>query len=111
MRSRPLLPSLFSRLPVFILAYLTFAVSVASAQTHSPSSALINEALDKPVDLDLNDVLPNAMKAIEAKTGVPIKADPAVYDLLPWGEQTNITAKIPGQTLRQASARSRRSWG
>jgi hypothetical protein len=66
------------------------------------SSALINEALDKQVALDLNGTLPVAMRAIGEKTGVTIEAAPVVWDLLPWGEQTNITAKIEGQTLRDA---------
>jgi len=66
------------------------------------SSALINEALDKQVALDLNGTLPAAMRAIGDKTGVTIEAAPIVWDLLPWGEQTNITARIEGQTLREA---------
>src|SRR3954469_19233249 len=66
------------------------------------SSALNNETLDKPVDLELNDVLPAAIRAIVNKTSVPIQAEPAVWELLPWGEQTNINAQIKNQTLRQA---------
>ena len=66
------------------------------------SSALINEALDKIVDLDLDTTLPQALKAIEDKTGVPLRASPSVYDTLPWGEQTKLTAKISNQTLRQS---------
>jgi hypothetical protein len=42
------------------------------------------------------------MAQIATLTGVRIEADPAVWDLLPWGEQTTITAKIHNQTLRQA---------
>ena len=36
------------------------------------------------------------------QTGVRIEATPAVWDLLPWGDQTTITAKIEGKTLRDA---------
>ncbi|MDB5297155.1 MAG: hypothetical protein JWO31_3138, partial [Phycisphaerales bacterium] len=54
--------------------------------------------------LTLNDVLPSAMRAIESKTGVPVRADPAVWDLLPWGDRTNVAATIRNQTLRQALA-------
>jgi hypothetical protein len=42
------------------------------------SSALINEALDKQVALDLNGTLPVAMRAIGEKTGVTIEAAPVV---------------------------------
>src|SRR5271154_6404608 len=71
----------------------------ASAQN---TSALINEQLDKLASLNLNGVLPQAMQSIQHDTGVPIDVDPSVYDLLPWGDQTNISAKIENQTLREA---------
>jgi hypothetical protein len=64
------------------------------------SSALINEALDQPVVLKLNTVLPKAVGAIADKTGVKVDVDPAVWDLLPWGEQTNIEVNLNEQTLR-----------
>jgi hypothetical protein len=66
------------------------------------SSALINQALDKDVKLDVDGVLPTVIKAIEDQTGVPIKTDSDVYDLLPWGDQTNVSARIENQTLREA---------
>lgn len=66
------------------------------------TSALINEALDKLVKLDLDTTLPVAMRAIGEQTGVTIEASPAVWDLLPWGEQTPIKARIEGLTLREA---------
>ena len=43
-----------------------------------------------------------SMEKIQKQTDVPIKADPAVWDLLPWGRDTNINATIDNQTLRQA---------
>ncbi len=82
----------------FLLAYLCL-VGFASAQN---TSALINEQLDKLASLDLNGVLPQVVQSIQHDTGVPIEVAPEVYDLLPWGDQTNITAKIENQTLRQA---------
>jgi hypothetical protein len=66
------------------------------------TSALINQELDKLVQLRVDGVLPQVLKTIEDKTGVPIRPDPAVYDLLPWGEQTNVSARIENQTLRDA---------
>lgn len=75
---------------------------------HSPpahasvTSALINKALDSQVKLELDTTLPLAIEQIGNQTGVRIETDPAVWDLLPWGEQTNITAKIENRTLRDA---------
>ncbi|MDB5300447.1 MAG: hypothetical protein JWO87_2110 [Phycisphaerales bacterium] len=66
------------------------------------SSALINEALDKVVTLQVDGVLPQAVKKVTDQTAVPITVEQQVYDLLPWGEQTNIKAAIQNQTLRQA---------
>ncbi len=80
---------------------LVVCVCCASALAQN-TSALINEALDKLVKLDLDTTLPVAMRAIGEQTGVTIEAAPAVWDLLPWGEQTQIKAKIEGQTLREA---------
>ncbi len=82
-------------LPLIVL----LAASIAIAQN---LSALMSEALDKQVKLDLAGPLPMAMDKIGDTTGVRIQADAAIWDLLPWGEQTNLTAKIENQTLRQA---------
>lgn len=75
------------------------------------SSALINEALDKPVDVKLNTTLPSALQEIKNKTGVPIELAPGVLDQLPWGDQTNLNVKIANQTLRQAITAIARSLG
>src|SRR5262245_31182687 len=78
-------------------------VLMLCAQLHAQkTSALINEALDKLVKLDLDTTLPVAMRAIGEQTSVTIEAAPSVFDLLPWGEQTQIKARIEGQTLREA---------
>lgn len=86
-----------TRIALFVL------LSAASAFAQN-SSALINEALDKIVNLDLNTTFPEAIKSIEDKTGVPIRAGKDVYESLPWGEQTNITAKVENKPLREALA-------
>lgn len=70
--------------------------------TAQDTSALINQALDQPVKMQFDTVLPDAMSTIAKTTGVRIEAEAAVWDLLPWGRQTNINAKIENQTLRQA---------
>ena len=51
------------------------------------------------------------MRKIEAKSSVPLKADPVVWDLLPWGEQTTLTAKFKNVTLRQALTALTRKYG
>src|SRR5262245_32965311 len=86
-------------LPLTALSVLLSFVIYAHGQN---SSALLNEALDKIYPLDLNTTLPVAMNAIGEQTGVRIEAAPNVWDLLPWGDQTTINAKIEGKTLRDA---------
>ena len=78
-------------------------VAASSAFAQQPkTSALINEELDKLAEFQLSGTLPQAIKEITNKTGVPIEITPQTYDLLPWGEQTTINAKIANQTLRKA---------
>jgi hypothetical protein len=86
------------RHPIVIVAALLLLAAVAGAAPDS--SALINEALDQPVILKLNTVLPKAVTSIADQTGVKVTVNPAVWDLLPWGEQTNIDVTFDKQTLR-----------
>ncbi|HEY7087087.1 MAG TPA: hypothetical protein VH518_03300 [Tepidisphaeraceae bacterium] len=87
---------------ILFVAALLVALSFVPHVRGQNSSALLNEALDKIYPLDLNTTLPVAMKAIGEQTGVRIEAAPNVWDLLPWGDQTTINAKIEGKTLRDA---------
>ena len=86
----------------FLAAIALLALIAAPALAQNKTSALINEELDKLAEFQLNGTLPQAIKEITAKTGVPIEVTPQTYDLLPWGEQTTINAKIANQTLRKA---------
>ena len=89
------------RHPLTPAAALLLAAALCVPAAAAPdSSALINEALDQPVVLKLNTVLPKAVGAIADQTGVKVEVDPAVWDLLPWGEQTNIEVNLDKQTLR-----------
>jgi hypothetical protein len=95
-------PSLRPFAAFAVIALLALVLSPAFSRAQN-SAALINEALDKQVELDVHENLPGALRVIESKTGVPFKVDPAVYELLPWGENTDINiVKIKNQTLRQA---------
>lgn len=88
-----------SRLLVMVLTCLC----VPAILRADDRSALINQALDQQTKLELtNQLLPDAMRQIGEATGVRIEASQDVWDLLPWGDQTTINAKIENQTLRQA---------
>jgi hypothetical protein len=87
---------------ITLLAFIAFIASPAALAQQHKTSALINEELDKLAEFQLSGTLPQAIKEITAKTGVPIEVAPQTYDLLPWGEQTTINAKIANQTLRKA---------
>jgi hypothetical protein len=88
------------RFSLGILLVLLLAVPSFSQD----SSALINEALDKVVSLQVDGVLPQAVKKMTDQTAVPIVVEQQAYDLLPWGEQTNVKAAIQNKTLREALA-------
>jgi hypothetical protein len=90
------------RIASLLLPFALLGALCAAAKAAQDSSALINEALDKVVSLDVDGVLPQVMKKITDQTAVPIDVPPRVYELLPWGEETNIRATIKNQTLRQA---------
>src|SRR3954452_7483720 len=85
-----------------LVAAASFSFSHTARAQSSPSSALINQALDKQAKLDLNGTLPDVMGQISKQTGVPIDAVPDVWAILPWGKETTVTAKIENQTLREA---------
>lgn len=89
------------RLLLVVILVLGTAPAIARAQS-TPTSALISRALASRMTLTLNGTLPDAIKAIADKTGVPIEAGPEVYDALPWGEETTFKAKIENGTLDQA---------
>lgn len=94
-----------------VLAVLVVLLAGARPAAGQDSSALINEALDKPVEVELNTTLPQALQEIKERTGVPIELAPGVLDLLPWGEQTHLNVKIANQTLRNAIAAIARTLG
>jgi len=90
------------RISSFGLALL-LAILIARPAAAQQTSALINQALDSQLKWSAKDMpLPQAMKEIANKTGVRIEATAQVYDLLPWGDQTTISAQVDNQTLRAA---------
>jgi hypothetical protein len=89
------------RKSLILITVLLCLISLARAQD---SSGLIAQELDKPFELDVQQKtpLPQVLKAITDKTGVPITVSQSAWELLPWGEQTTLQVKISGQTLRGA---------
>jgi hypothetical protein len=88
----------------FLVLFLALGLVISSpvrAQS-SASASLINQQLDKQAKLELSGTLPEVMAQITKQTGVPIEATPLVWELLPWGKETTVTAKIENQTLREA---------
>jgi hypothetical protein len=87
---------------ISVAAVLILACVFAPVVDGSVTSALINKQLDTLAEFKLDTTLPDAMQQIGNQTGVRLEADPAVWELLPWGEQTDIHATILNHTLRQA---------
>jgi hypothetical protein len=88
-------------MPRFLLVVLMLGALVHPA-TAQESSALINKALDEQFNVTIDATLPNAMEIITRNTGVPLREDPAIWDLLPWGRETKIQARFENVTLREA---------
>lgn len=74
---------------------------VAQAQT---TRDLIEQALDQPVaQLEIRDQpIAAALSQIDRKTGLQFTLDPAVADLLPYGQQTRVTIEIRNLAVRAA---------
>jgi hypothetical protein len=87
---------------LLLIAVTVFASAALTLAQQPKTSALINEELDKQDNFELSGTLPQAIKKITAQTGIPIDIAAQTYDLLPWGEQTTLNAKIANQTRRQA---------
>lgn len=67
------------------------------------STASIQVALDKTVDLEVADSpIPDVFQRLTEATGVRFLIGEDVYDCLPYGEQTRLAVKLPKVTLRKA---------
>lgn len=90
------------RLATLFACTVIFMLAAGTQAQPGRTAALLNEALDQQVNLSVNTVLPEALRVIGDQTGVRIEAAPGLWDVLPWGEQTNLTATIQNKTLREA---------
>ena len=88
---------------MFRIATALYCVILCTSTFADQTSALIAQQMDQPFELTLKDTpLPQALKQIGNATGVRIDPTESVYNLLPYGDQTTINAKISNQSLRQA---------
>lgn len=96
---------------IAMAAALVAPLDASAQESPAGASALISEALSQPVQMELNTTLPQAMKTIAEKTGVRLEADRAVWEALPWGDQTRISVKAQNQTLGAALGAMTRKLG
>ncbi len=74
-----------------------------SPASESAAGALIHEQLDRPIDLNfVRTPLPDVLAQIEDKTGIPLRARPRVWETLPYGRLTPLSAEIKRAPLRDA---------
>jgi hypothetical protein len=85
------------------LGLVTTFVGLAAAQP----ATNIQTALDRPVNLVIAEPIPigDVFERLSAASGVRFFIDPDTYDLLPYGDQTRITIKLPNKTLREGLPR------
>lgn len=79
------------------------AVRAGNLPAQVSMSALSSEAMDTPIPyLSVEGGLLDVMKSLEAQSGVRIEASPAVWDCLPWGQDTHLMIRARNATLRHA---------
>ena len=91
------------RLPIACaLALALIAMPAASAADPEPDVQL-QRALDHPVTLTLDKKpLSEAFKQIAAAAKIPLQVDPASYELLPYGDTTQVSVEFKQSRLRDA---------
>jgi hypothetical protein len=73
-----------------------------TAPSGSNLDVAVEEALDEKTDLDVRDQnILAAFDDLTRQTGVRVLVDEGTLDRLPYGEQTKLTARIKGATLRE----------
>jgi hypothetical protein len=89
--------ALVASLAVLLAAGLTLGQGPVS------SSALLAQAMDsRRSELRVQGGLVDVMKGVEAETGLRMEADPAVWEVLPWGQETSLTVHLRNCTVREA---------
>jgi len=82
-------------------------VLAGAAAGRTPAQrAAIAQALDKPIELSVeNQPLPDVLRAISRRAGVPVHAAEDVLALLPYGAQTRVSATFKAVSLREGLRR------
>jgi hypothetical protein len=77
--------------------------STSALTTESATGALINEQLDRLIDLNfVRTPLPDVLAQIENESGIPLRAKRQVWETLPYGRLTPLSAEIKRAPLRDA---------
>ena len=78
------------------------AQQTSTSARQMSTSALLSQQLDQQVaSLKVKGGLLDVINAIEDQTSVRIEASQAVYDDLPWGQDTSMSVDVKNTTLRQ----------
>lgn len=86
---------------IILAGMIGLAMSVL-APTEEPMRAVIEQALDQPTELTIEDApLPDAVRMIAEKTGLSVTVTPEALDYLPYGEATRVNVKMNGCRLRE----------
>lgn len=82
-----------------VLASVGLLAAGASAQ---PAPVSLQQALDKPVDANIQDVpIPEVFRRLSDKTGVKFVLDEQTLASLPYGDQTRLSVRLRNATLRK----------
>jgi len=86
------------------IAPLAILLAALCAQAAEPEQdILLQRSLDQPITLNLQKVpLAEAFKQIASTAKIPLQVDPASYDLLPYGDTTQVSIEFNQSQLRQA---------
>jgi len=84
--------------PLFA-SLLLICLPLSSGEDLSP---LVEEALDQAVHLNIEDrPLSEAFKVVSDQTGVTVTVAPGTFGLIPYGENTRVSARMEHISLRQ----------
>jgi hypothetical protein len=87
------------------ISILIFLLSLAMAVGASAQNSVISlqQSLDRPVSLDVNDApIAEVFKKLTENTGVIFMIEPETADYLPYGDQTRLAVTLRNVTLRNA---------
>ena len=90
---------------VIILVSTCLCLMAASASAGEDLQPLIEAALDQAVQLDIQDTpIEQAFETVAAETGVVVSIAPEALDLLPYGANTKVDARMQSIPLREGLA-------